>query len=594
MKCKVLLVFLWLLGFLQSVEAKSQLGADSVYTLNHVRKVHLTYPDSALHLLDVILQTQQEPECHVLSYRGLVYSAQRKYRLALSFSERALADTALQADPVLYLQTLTYAAEASMQAGKGRELLPLLFKGIDFARQQKRLTAESNFLFMAGQIYYQTGEKKEAYAYFDKALQNGKTSEKVRYSPYFSYFYGELSQYLTDDGRYDEALAVCQLREDLLQHLSQLPRIPLGYLDEQYAYLYIKRAILLAKMGRKSDARKMYQQFVQTSAATRPDFQDYHVLYDLEMHHYQGMIARLTPLMATADTIQQRYADRLGWLSQAYRGIGKDGTACTLLERREVIQDSLFSRKQHAEMEEIATLFHSREQDLLISRQERQLHHNRVVHLFLSLGLVLLGLLLWLSLYHTRLVKRKNILLVEKINSLYLLRKQKESLEQGLMEQAAPAGATKTRDAAPVVEGGEGQAPPVGVDDQPAVAADLSHLQEQALFKRLDRIVREEQLYLNPNFTRQDLSDRFSLDKTLFSRLLQEYAQMSLPQYIADLRIRHAVFLMQQQPNYTLQAIAEASGFANSRQFQRSFKAINGMTPSEYRSAMLAQEENSR
>jgi bacterial regulatory helix-turn-helix proteins, araC family len=40
---------------------------------------------------------------------------------------------------------------------------------------------------------------------------------------------------------------------------------------------------------------------------------------------------------------------------------------------------------------------------------------------------------------------------------------------------------------------------------------------------------------------------------------------------------------LKQHPNYTIQAIAEVSGFSNTRHFQRLFKAAYDMTPSEYK-----------
>lgn len=65
--------------------------------------------------------------------------------------------------------------------------------------------------------------------------------------PYLSYFYGELTSYLSKEGKYKEAIAICNKREELINLMKKQDGIPLGYIDQQSAYLYIKQAYLYAK-----------------------------------------------------------------------------------------------------------------------------------------------------------------------------------------------------------------------------------------------------------------------------------------------------------------------------------------------------------
>lgn len=55
---------------------------------------------------------------------------------------------------------------------------------------------------------------------------------------------------------------------------------------------------------------------------------------------------------------------------------------------------------------------------------------------------------------------------------------------------------------------------------------------------------------------------------------------------VSNLRIKYAINQLKEHPNYTIQAIADESGFSNLRSFQRIFKAQTGMTPSEYKTAI--------
>lgn len=103
------------------------------------------------------------------------------------------------------------------------------------------------------------------------------------------------------------------------------------------------------------------------------------------------------------------------------------------------------------------------------------------------------------------------------------------------------------------------------------------------LFKRIERLVKDEKLYLNPDLSRQDILDRLSINKNLFSSIMQKHLQMTLPEYLSHLRVQHAIQLMDKQPHFTAQALAEESGFKNLRNLQRNFKSVTGMTFSEFR-----------
>ena len=115
--------------------------------------------------------------------------------------------------------------------------------------------------------------------------------------------------------------------------------------------------------------------------------------------------------------------------------------------------------------------------------------------------------------------------------------------------------------------------------EPPAATTDTDHY----LFKRIVRLIQEEKLYLNPNLSRQDILNQLSINKTLFSRIMQKHLQMTLPEYLSYLRVQHAIQLMNEQPNFSTQALAEESGFKNIRNFQRNFKSVTGMTFTEFK-----------
>ena len=61
----------------------------------------------------------------------------------------------------------------------------------------------------------------------------------------------------------------------------------------------------------------------------------------------------------------------------------------------------------------------------------------------------------------------------------------------------------------------------------------------------------------------------------------------NLSGYINELRLNHAIHLLKEHPEYTLRAIAEASGINSMPTFHSLFKNKTGMTPSEFKKTQM-------
>lgn len=106
------------------------------------------------------------------------------------------------------------------------------------------------------------------------------------------------------------------------------------------------------------------------------------------------------------------------------------------------------------------------------------------------------------------------------------------------------------------------------------------------LYERLNGFVVKQQLYLNPDLSRDDLAYLIHLNKNHFAQMLQQNSGFKLADYLNNLRIEHAILLLKENPDYTIQAIATDSGFNNMSTFYASFKKKMEMTPSQYKSAL--------
>lgn len=104
------------------------------------------------------------------------------------------------------------------------------------------------------------------------------------------------------------------------------------------------------------------------------------------------------------------------------------------------------------------------------------------------------------------------------------------------------------------------------------------------LFDYMSRIIQTELLFLQVDFGRQKLMDRFRLSK---ERVGQAFAQgssyKSVAEYVRDLRLEYSANLLATHPEFSIREVSKASGFSNLSVYSRSFRNKYGVTPSEYR-----------
>lgn len=108
-------------------------------------------------------------------------------------------------------------------------------------------------------------------------------------------------------------------------------------------------------------------------------------------------------------------------------------------------------------------------------------------------------------------------------------------------------------------------------------------LPDKRLFDLIDGAIRREKLYTNVNLQRQDIIDRFDINRHALNDLFSAYAEgQSFTSYINNLRLQEALRLIRKEPDTPVSAIAEAVGFTPAN-FREQFKREFGMTPTEYR-----------
>ena len=126
--------------------------------------------------------------------------------------------------------------------------------------------------------------------------------------------------------------------------------------------------------------------------------------------------------------------------------------------------------------------------------------------------------------------------------------------------------------------------------EQPEVETSNSqHKYTSVLTGRLEALMDERQLYLNPDLTMADLVKALGTNRTYLSDYLSGTLHTTFYDYVNQLRIeRKAIPMIESTSmNYTFEYVAEQSGFKSITTFRRAFKKFTGLLPSEYQQQHL-------
>lgn len=117
----------------------------------------------------------------------------------------------------------------------------------------------------------------------------------------------------------------------------------------------------------------------------------------------------------------------------------------------------------------------------------------------------------------------------------------------------------------------------------------LPATKSQAYLKILQKKLEEEQSYLNPNLSIQDIADQINVPSKVISQVINEQLKLNFSAFINGYRIEEAkkrLAAEAYQP-FTIASIAYDCGFNSISSFNTTFKASTQQTPSQFRKDFL-------
>ena len=167
------------------------------------------------------------------------------------------------------------------------------------------------------------------------------------------------------------------------------------------------------------------------------------------------------------------------------------------------------------------------------------------------------------------------VLVTALVVSLHYHRKYSPILRQ-MSEQLAINTPNKTADDANTAEDADN--------------ANTTEDADEKLFRQVTDAIRKDQLYTVPKFGRTELVVRFRVNSNRISTAFSK-AGTSVPEFIRECRLEHALNLMTERPDMPLVEIATASGFVHASTFTVDFKNKYGVSPMKYREENLKDKQ---
>lgn len=110
----------------------------------------------------------------------------------------------------------------------------------------------------------------------------------------------------------------------------------------------------------------------------------------------------------------------------------------------------------------------------------------------------------------------------------------------------------------------------------------LPNAKREELMSRLTELLEKEKLYLDSDLNMSDVANRLCVHRNDVSMVVNSSKGISFSQLVNGYRVEYAKQQLLLHPTMKMANVAISSGFSSDTSFYRTFKAITGMTPSEW------------
>lgn len=611
--------------------------------VEQIKSISMSQPELALSMLDSAEVLRTMPMYDVNALRAIVYNnSSNDNTKALHYALLASTDSLLTHNDEKRLAVATVLAYQYFKCGIYDRCLLTAEQAITLARKLKAADKEATILNTKGMCESEIGLVDKALRSFDSGIS--LLRRQVHTADTWSTWsdlvdmYSQKANVLLDNHRYTEVAAMYDTFSEAVTTMTERkPETVAGGNDWSKAMFYAVYSVTYAHLGEKQKAYEFYSKLLDTDLSKTPSGITFLVPYLLLERRYGEAITKLEEEEAFfkrrgRDTVDYYFVRTLlPSKADALFNEGRYREAALTGLRAIALNDSLSLKLKKQNAMSMSELLDSKNKDMRINEQARDLRNSRAIVALVSFLLTILAVLFIRVVSYNRLVQRKNRAAAATINELtaakeqlaYLLasknrnddaaeergRDDAGTQEQGVNQDSSAANEKSSTQATACHEeninkkvetesAGNGKktengedaektglpvATGEGASEEEDAVARLKDDKSRDMFLQLEQRIINERLFRKPKISRDELIALLGVDKGTFVSLLMVFSGKPFNRYINDMRLDYAAALLRKNTNFSVEAIAIDCGIPVRQTFYRLFTEKFGLSPAEYR-----------
>lgn len=608
-----------------------------------IKSISMSQPELALSMLDSAEVLHTMPMYDVNALRAIVYNnSSNDNTKALHYALLASTDSLLTHNNEKRLAVASVLAYQYFKCGIYDRCLLTAEQAITLARKLKAADKEASILITKAMCESEIGLVDKALRSFDSGIS--LLRRQVHTADTWSTWsdlvdmYSQKANVLLDNHRYTEVAAMYDTFSEAVTTMTERkPESVAGGNDWSKAMFYAVYSVTYAHLGEKQKAYEFYSKLLDTDLSKTPSGITFLVPYLLLERRYGEAITKLEEEEAFfkrrgRDTVDYYFVRTLlPSKADALFNEGRYREAALTGLRAIALNDSLSLKLKKQNAMSMSELLDSKNKDMRINEQARDLRNSRAIVALVSFLLTILAVLFIRVVSYNRLVQRKNRAAAATINELtaakeqlaYLLaskNRNEDAAEKRGHDDAGTQEQVVNKDSSAANEESSTQATacheeninkkvetesagngkktesgeeaektglPVttseGASEEEDAAARLKDDKSRDMFLQLEQRIINERLFRKPKISRDELIALLGVDKGTFVSLLMVYSGKPFNRYINDMRLDYAASLLRKNTNFSVEAIAIDCGIPVRQTFYRLFTEKFGLSPAEYR-----------
>lgn len=535
-----------------------------VTLLRKITTIYIDKPKKALQMLDSAEQHRLIPIEEIQNLRAMSYFyGLDNPQKALECANKGYSNAIENVDTLAQLNSLKVLVTVYYMQSHYTEVIIKSNKAIELALKIKDKESVAFFYMALGSAKSEIDNLNDALDYLNKSIEIYQTivEDSARWATYDNMLYALTKQVdvYASNRFYDKAVSLIPRCQALLDYLKKSDSATIGLNDIREAELMAACSKAYYGAGETKKAEKCYEKLRLTKYGNTDHGIALAVPYLVNSGQYAEALRCIKikkKHMQECHSIVTYYYNKVLLRNEfkCYYNLNMYKEASFSANENMVMADSLRAREKKDYVRTVKKVFADRDIQLQLIKHEQKAETSQIVILLATILVVALGLLLAISIRYNNILRRKdraNLATMEELRKLYNERTRQHT-------------------------------------DTIAVDENEDDDEDRKMFVVIYNEIITRKLYLKPGFSRDDAISIVPMSMKQFSALFQKYST-GFVSFVNNLRLEHSLELIRSNQEYTIEGIALDSGFSNRQTFHRLFVEKYGMTPTEYKRLLNAE-----